>query len=73
MLHPEFARALATAHIDDLHRAAARRRTIRFAREVAHERAAIGVDSATWTQGASGRRHDTNRDSTSGNLRSSVT
>ena len=37
MLHPAFARALATAHIEDLHRAAARRRAIRFARCVAHE------------------------------------
>ena len=37
MLHPDLARALATAHIEDLHRAAARRRTIRFARRVAHE------------------------------------
>jgi hypothetical protein len=36
MLHPDFARALATAHIEDLHRAAARRRAIRFARRVAH-------------------------------------
>lgn len=31
MLHPALARALATAHIEDLHRAAARRRAIRFA------------------------------------------
>jgi hypothetical protein len=37
MLHPALARALATAHIEDLHRAAARRRAIRFARRVAHE------------------------------------
>ena len=37
MLHPTLARALATAHIEDLHRAAARRRAIRFARRVAHE------------------------------------
>ena len=37
MLHPAHARALATAHIEDLHRAAARRRAIRFARRVAHE------------------------------------
>jgi hypothetical protein len=37
MLHPDLARALATAHIEDLHRAAARRRAIRFARRVAHE------------------------------------
>jgi hypothetical protein len=37
MLHPALARALATAHIEDLHRAPARRRAIRFARRVAHE------------------------------------
>jgi hypothetical protein len=37
MLHPDLALALATAHIEDLHRAAARRRAIRFARRVAHK------------------------------------
>ena len=37
MLHPALARALATAHIEDLHRAAARRRAIRLARHVADE------------------------------------
>ena len=37
MLHPDLALALATARIEDLHRAAARRRAIRFARRVAHE------------------------------------
>jgi hypothetical protein len=37
MLHPALARALVTAHIEELHRAAARRRAIRFARRVAHE------------------------------------
>ena len=37
MLHPALARALATAHIEDLHCAAARRRAIRFARRGAHE------------------------------------
>ena len=37
MLHPALARALATAHIEDLQRAAARRHTIRLARRVAHE------------------------------------
>ena len=37
MLHPALAEALATAHIEDLHRAAARRRAIRFARRVPHE------------------------------------
>ncbi len=37
MLHPALAQALATARIEDLHRAAARRRAIRLARRVAHE------------------------------------
>jgi hypothetical protein len=37
LLHPALARALVTAHIEDQHRAAARRRTIRLARRVAHE------------------------------------
>lgn len=37
MLHPAFARALATAYIEDLHRAAARRHRIRLARRFAHE------------------------------------
>ena len=37
MLHQALSRALATAHIEDLHRAAARRRAIRFARRVPHE------------------------------------
>ena len=37
MLHPALARALATAHVEDVHRAAARRRATRSARRVAHE------------------------------------
>ena len=37
MLHPALARALATAHIEDLHRTAARSHAIRLARRVAHE------------------------------------
>ena len=37
MLHPALSRALATAHIEDLERAAARRHTIRLARRVVHE------------------------------------
>jgi hypothetical protein len=37
MLHPALTRALVTAHIEDLHRAAARRHTIRLARSVVHE------------------------------------
>jgi hypothetical protein len=36
-MHPALTRALATAHIEDLHRAAARTRTIRHARRVVHE------------------------------------
>lgn len=61
MLHPSLARALATAHIEDLHRAAARRHTIRLARRVAHEpRAAApsiaiqrsASEPAAWTSSA---------------------
>ena len=37
MLHPALTRALANAHIEDLHRTAARRNKIRLARSVAHE------------------------------------
>ena len=37
MLHPALTRALATAHIEDLHRTAARRHAIRLARRVARE------------------------------------
>jgi hypothetical protein len=37
MLHPALTRALATAHSEDLHRAAARARTIRLARRVVPE------------------------------------
>ena len=37
MLHPALSRALATAHIEDQQRAAARTRTIRLARRVVHE------------------------------------
>ena len=37
MLHPALARALATALVEDRHRAAVRRQTIRLARRVAHE------------------------------------
>jgi hypothetical protein len=36
MLHPAVHRALATAHVEDLHRAAAARHKIRLARRVAH-------------------------------------
>ncbi len=37
MLTPALAQALAIAHIEDLHRAAARRHMIHLARRVAHE------------------------------------
>jgi hypothetical protein len=37
MLHPALTRALATPHIEDLHRAAERDRQIRLARRVVHE------------------------------------
>ena len=37
MLHPILARALATAQVEERHRAAARRHTIRLARRVAHK------------------------------------
>src|SRR4051812_6661255 len=37
MLHPALARTLASAHIDDLHRAAARWHTIRLAHRAARE------------------------------------
>jgi hypothetical protein len=58
MLHPALARALATAHIEDLHRAAARRHAIRVARRVAHEPRVAATatavqraasESAAWT------------------------
>jgi hypothetical protein len=35
MLHPALSRALATAHIEELHRAAARRQTIGLVRRLA--------------------------------------
>jgi hypothetical protein len=37
MVHPAVTRALATAHIEDLHRGAERDRQIRLARRVVHE------------------------------------
>jgi hypothetical protein len=46
MLHSAHARALATAQIEDLHRAAARRRAIRFAGRVAHEPVAAATPMA---------------------------
>jgi hypothetical protein len=69
LLHPSVARALATAHIEDQLRAAARWRTIRLALRAraargSHEpraaatlsrRAVIRVDSTTWTAPAEAR------------------
>jgi hypothetical protein len=46
MLHPALARALATAQVEDLHRAAARRRAIRFALRVAHEPHVVATPTA---------------------------
>jgi hypothetical protein len=46
MLHPTLARALATAHIDDLHHAAARWHTIRLARRATHEPRVAGTSTA---------------------------
>jgi len=54
MLHPTLARALATAHVEDRHRAAVRTQTIRRARRVAREprRAAtpIAIVRSAWTR-----------------------
>jgi hypothetical protein len=74
MLHPTHARALATAHIEDLQRAAARSRAVRLPRDVLQERqleepSVVGRRSAwAWLRGlrASTMRHSTNRDSASG-------
>ena len=58
MLHPALARALASAHIDDLQRAAARWDTIRLAHRAAREPRAAATstavqrsasESAAWT------------------------
>src|SRR6478672_1586141 len=47
MLHPALARALASGHIDDLHRAAARWHTIRLAHRAAHEPRVAATSTAT--------------------------
>ncbi len=47
MLHPALARALASAQIDDLHRAAARWHTIRLAHRAAHEPRVAATCTAT--------------------------
>jgi hypothetical protein len=80
MLHPALSRALATAHIEDLHRAAARRHTIGFARHVAHaphvaRSIAIVRSASTRLRGrhaAPGRRHDTNRAFSSSPMRKPI-
>jgi hypothetical protein len=47
MLHPALAQAVATAHIEDLHRAAARRHTVRLARRFAREPRVAATPIAT--------------------------
>ena len=59
MLHPALSRALATAHIEDLHRAAAARHAIRLARRVAHEQ---DMAAASRVPIVSGRRWTGRRD-----------
>jgi hypothetical protein len=74
MLHPALTRALATAHIEDQLRAAARWHTIRLARRVARESRVAATSTAgqrststpTHVHAARpGPRHETNRDSSS--------
>jgi hypothetical protein len=73
MLHPALARAVATAHIEDLQRAAARRYAIRAARRVAREAHTAATSNppqrpaSTLLGGlrAPGPRPDTNRDPSS--------
>jgi len=61
MLHPILAQTAASAHIDDLHRAAARWHTIRLAHRAAHERRVTATspaiqrsasESTAWTSSA---------------------
>jgi hypothetical protein len=59
MLHPALSRALATARIDDLHRAAAQRHTIRLARSVTRE---PHMAATRRVQTVSGRRWTGRRD-----------
>jgi hypothetical protein len=79
MLHPALARALATAHVEDQLRAAARWQTIRRARRLARElRVAATSTSTARPRSAStptdvhparpGPRHETNRDSSSSGM-----
>jgi len=74
MLHPALTRALATAHIEDLQRAAARSHAICLARDVLHQREleepSIAGRRSAWARlrglRAARVRHSTNRDSASG-------
>ena len=61
MLIPALARELATAHIEDLHRDAARTRAIRFARRVAHEPRVAATSIATEMPCARGIRSSMTR------------
>ena len=80
MLHPAVARALATVHIEDLHRAAARWHTIRLARRARAARGghsdrdtSIRVDSATWTAPAQADGMTPTEIPRAGGIRSSMT
>ena len=80
MSHHALARALASAHIDDQHRAAARWHTIRLARRARAARGghsvrdtAIRVDSATWTAPAQADGMTPTEIPRAGGIRSSIT
>ena len=82
MLHPALTRALATAHIEDLHRTAAQRYAIRLARRVAHEPHAAATPIAILRSASTrlrGRRAPQADDTTpteipqAGGIRSSMT
>jgi len=80
MLHPDLARALVTAHIEDLHRGAARWHAIRLASRARAARGghsdrdtAIRVDSATWTAPAHADGMTPTEIPRAGGIRSSMT
>ena len=56
MLHPAVAQALATAHVEDRLRAAARWQTIRHARRVARESRIAATSTSTAGQRSTTRR-----------------
>ena len=56
MLHPALAQALATAHVEDQLRAAARWQTIRRARRVARESRVAATSTSTAGQRSTTRR-----------------